>query len=159
MLDQYARDRLRENSDFTIESYDAQATIGVVCDPECPPYLDIYKSLDGLTCSFKDIINDGYKPWHRFTIIFTTHAYSFYGMVDYSNRLVIISMNKTCPPYQTGLCPGIFEWEMGNILLEPVFAKKGRYWVPEREKLHYRQLNNLLYGCRAWELKEVQDGK
>jgi hypothetical protein len=158
-MDRQARAKIRENSDFTIEQYETQTTIGVICDPECPPQIEIYQSLDGLLCSFKDVINEGYAPWHRYTILFTSQPANFFGRVDYNYRIITISMSKTCPPYETGLCPGIFEWEMGNVLMEWVFARQGRYWVSEREKLHYRQLNQLLYGCRAWDLKEADDDK
>lgn len=154
-LNEFSKEEIRANSDFTIERYQDEAVIGVVCDPKCPSEQGIYNSLDSLLCTFEKVgYDDGYSLWHLFTIYFSDDVRPYFGMVDYNYRIVIINMNKVCPPFETGLCPGIFEWEMGNILLERVYSKMGRYVVPEREKLQFRKDNELLYGCRAWELEE-----
>jgi hypothetical protein len=159
-LNEKAKEEVRASSDFTIERYQDEAVIGVVCDPVCPSEDGIYKSLDNLLCTFEKVgYDDGYSLWHLFTIYFSNDDRAYYGMVDYANRFVVINMNKVCPPFETGLCPGIFEWEMGNILLERVYSKMGRYVVPEREKLQFRKDNGLLYGCREWDIKEVRSGE
>lgn len=157
MLDRYNRQNLRENSDFTIEQYETQTTIGVICDPECPPELEIYRRLDAIVCTFKEELDEGYRPWHRFTILFTNQDRPYIGQVNYDRRLVTISMNHLCDGYTAGLCPGVFDWEMGNVLLEWSYGERGRYWVPEAEKLQYRIDHELLYGCTPWALTEAQD--
>jgi hypothetical protein len=51
-----------------------------------------------------------------------------------------IRYSAECSPHPKGLCPGIFDWEIGLPLAESVLP-----YSTEAEKLYFRKDNDLIY--------------
>lgn len=161
LLEEIKTDKIRKNADKTIEHYETETTIGLYCRPECPSEAEILISLEAILCQFnkKEEIHFTLNDWHNWNILFINNKdLRYYGMVDYNVNFITINTSYRCenyPFHNPKLCPGVFHWEMGNILMERLMAQKyNRYWVPERDKLQYRRENDLLYGCAPWEIEE-----
>jgi hypothetical protein len=154
-LSEARTDRIIELSDFYISIPEERAIIGIRCRPDCPTYEEIKHRIELIMCKYEEKL--GYKPTyrktlHNFTIVFASDERPYKGAVSYTSKMIYIYYPHVCPPYIKGLCPSIFDWEIGNILLEEYFAKQGKYWVPEREKHEFRRERNLFQGCDPWQI-------
>lgn len=63
-----------------------------------------------------------------------------YGLTSYNAQEIWVYTKLECPEYKKGLCPGVFHYELGNVLTGRV-----KHFSNEREKILYRCKNKLLH--------------
>ena len=126
-----------------------------VCDPTCPPQEDIDRALDIMAERWvnhvkehpRDIMNSYQIVWQTEPIELTFgdgRTVYPYGVTLHSQDRVWIWYDFPCEGYVQGLCPGVFDWEMGLVLAEHVFEERGNYQSTEEDKLAFREEHGLV---------------
>lgn len=146
VLDAHKKSILKD-SDIYIERNGS--FLGVACDPECPKEEDIIERIDALQCTFKDYLTleEAWRSLKGYKIIFTNTDYGFKGQHHPDQNYIIIYYPHPCPDRPQGLCGGVFDWEVGNAMMEIILGKQGNYNPSESQKYDFRRRHNLFYGC------------
>lgn len=122
----------------------------IACDPECPDLYKINEAKEHIACIWQDEVADPDKIWDRYLITWSNteiwiKGRQRYGATYHDARQILIWYPYPCDT--PGLCPGVFDWELGLTLTESILPNS-----TELEKLEFRQdkglFNELLQECQ-----------
>jgi len=123
--------------------------VGLACHPTCPPTAEVIKHIDALACTFKEYITlqEAWQSLKAYKIIFTNDDFGSKGRHSPDQHYILIYYPHPCPDRPQGLCGGVFDWEVGNAMMEPIMAKQGNYTPTEAQKYEFRKANDMFYAC------------
>jgi len=128
--------------------------IRLFCVPNCPSHAKTREALSVLRTQWKPHVTfEPYDAWSNYAITFSNSEMwrgdrQIMGATFHGRQGVYIWMPRECKPYPKGLCPGVFDWEMGLVL-----AEHNSPFSPELEKLRWREERGLTNELTSWEIE------
>jgi hypothetical protein len=153
VLDALDKPRMESSSDLFLEH--GNYWTAVSCRPDCPPEADIEKAVKALQCTFKDGLSEqeAWKSLHKYRLVFSSTPFGAPGTKGTHTpdlNLIVIYYPHPCEDGRPqGLCGGVFDWEVGNAMMEIVLAKQGVWGASEQQKYDYRKQHDLWTGCQS----------